>query len=600
MAGNLFFGDNLYVLRNNIVADSIDLIYLDPPFNSNANYNILFKGPSGKNAQAQIEAFDDTWHWGLSAEEAYDDIMRSGSAVAAMMRALRSSLGENDMLAYLVMMAVRLIELHRVLKPTGSLYLHCDPTASHYLKIILDSIFSPYGYRTEISWKRSSAHNDAKQGRRQYGNIRDTIFFYTKSRSDWTWNWQHTPYDQGYISDFYKYTDGDRRYRLSDLTAAKAGGDTRYEWRIKRRINGSWEADLDQRYLTPQPGWQYDSKLPYGKRIWAYSYDNMVEFERSGRISYSSTGMPNYKRYLDEMPGVPLQNNWDDIKPPSTAERLGYPTQKPISLLERIINTSTNPGDIILDPFCGCGTAVHAAEKNNRHWVGIDVTFPAIQVINDRLKHYAPTAKYEIKGIPQTLEDATALADLDKFQFQFWAIALIGGHSRFGKASDHGIDGQFFFKIDSKTDGLGIISVKAGRHLSPSMIRDLRGTIEREHAEMGVFICLEKPSPHMEREAAAAGFFESSQGRHPRIQIRTIEELMTGRAVNAPLLYTIVTMAESSRRNSTNHHAKTAVPSSEVLRQRTLLLPISGKQKRKAIDQKELALDEYTLRKAVK
>lgn len=599
MTGKLFFGDNLHVLRNHVRDESIDLVYLDPPFNSNATYNILFKGPSGRHAEAQIEAFDDTWHWGLPAEQAYDDIMRTGTKAASIVRSLRSSLGENDMLAYLVMMAVRLIELHRVLKVNGSLYLHCDPTASHYLKIILDGIFSPYGFRTEISWKRSSAHNDAKQGRRQYGNIRDVILFYTKSASDWTWNWQYTPYDKSYIDDFYKYMDGNRPYRLSDLTAAKAGGDTRYEWRVKKSPAGDWEADLDGGHLTPIFGWQYDGKLPYGKRIWAYSFDNMLAFENSGRLAYSSTGMPSYKRYLDEMPGVPLQNNWDDIKPPSAAERLGYPTQKPISLLERIVRTSTNPGDIVLDPFCGCGTAVHAAEKNGRHWIGIDVTFPAIQVINDRLKHYAPSSKFEITGIPRTHEDALALADLDKFQFQFWAVALIGGHSRYGRSSDQGIDGQFFFKSDSKKDGLGIISVKAGKNLAPAMIRDLRGTIERENAEIGVFICLAKPTTQMEREAAAAGFFESSQGRHPRIQIRTIEDLLSGKSIDAPLLYTIVTMAERSRK-TLKEQKRLAVSPSEILQQRSFFLPISGRKKAATHRQDELPFDNDALKMAVR
>lgn len=525
--------------------------------------------------------------------------MRSGARTAGMIRALRASLGENDMMAYLAMMAVRLLELHRVLKPSGSLYLHCDPTASHYLKIILDSIFSPYGFRTEISWKRSSAHNDAKQGRKQYGNIRDIILFYTKHALDWTWNWQYTPYDAEYINDFYKYRDGDKPYRLSDLTAAKAGGDTRYEWRIKRPVNGSWTADLEGEYLSPRPGWEYDFKLPYGKRIWAYAFDNMAKFEKDGRIAYASSGMPNYKRYLHEMPGVPLQNNWDDIKPPSAAERLGYPTQKPLSLLKRIIDTSTNAGDVVLDPFCGCGTAVHAAEKAGRHWIGIDVTYPAVQVINDRLKYYAPSARYSIGGIPETVDDAIALAELDKFQFQFWAVALIGGHSRYGRTTDHGIDGQFFFKSDSKNDGLGIISVKAGKHLNPAMIRELRGTIEREGAELGIFICLSPASQQMEAEAAAAGFFESSQGRHPRIQIRTIEDLMSGKGINAPLLYTTVTMAEAGRKTSRQVQKKTAIPSAELLKQRSLLLPIAGKPDRQK-QQTELELEFSALRYAVK
>ncbi len=245
----------MHILREHIQSNSVDLIYLDPPFNSNASYNILFRGPGGRNSQAQIEAFDDTWHWGLAAEEAYDDVLKSGSRAATTLRSLRSTLGDNDMMAYLAMMSVRIIELHRVLKPTGSLYLHCDPAASHYLKVILDGIFSPYGYRSEISWKRSSAHNDAKQGRKQYGNIRDVIFFYSKSQNEWTWNWKFTPYDPEYIAQFYKFQDKEsgRLYRYGDLTAAKPGGDTRYEWRIKRVLGGEWQADHENEYLQPKP-----------------------------------------------------------------------------------------------------------------------------------------------------------------------------------------------------------------------------------------------------------------------------------------------------------------------------------------------------------
>ncbi|WP_081726029.1 DNA methyltransferase [Mesorhizobium sp. L103C105A0] len=365
-----------------------------------------------------------------------------------------------------------------------------------------------------------------------------------------------------------------------------------------RPLGGNWVADLTDSYKSPKPMWEYDGKIPYGKRIWAYSYENMVKFEESGRIAYATSGMPSYKRYLDEMPGVPLQNNWDDIKPPSSKERLGYPTQKPISLLERIIRSSSNAGDIVLDPFCGCGTAVHAAEKGGRHWIGIDVTFPAIQVINDRIRHYLPSAQYVVGGIPQTTEDAAALADLDKFQFQFWAVALVGAHSRYGKGGDQGVDGQFFFKMDSKTDGTGIISVKAGKNLNPAMIRELRGTVEREQAEMGVFICLTPPTPQMEREAATAGFFESSQGRHPRIQIKTIDELLSGNGIDCPLLYTTVTMAEAGRRSDKLSQKRPTLPSSELLRQRNLLLPITGKKLPLKTKQSELEFEP--LRRAIK
>lgn len=555
MSGQLFFGDNLHVLRQHVRSESIDLIYLDPPFNSNASYNILFRGPSGTDAQAQIEAFDDTWHWGLAAADAYDEVMKYHAGAAGILVALRSSLGENDMMAYLTMMCIRLVELHRVLKPEGSLYLHCDPVASHYLKMILDGIFSPICYRSEISWKRSSAHNDTKQGRKQYGNIRDVILFYTKSPNSWTWNTQYTEYDPSYVEKSYKHTEDvtGRRYGLYDLTGpgGAAKGNPEYE------VMGV-------------------------KRYWRFSEDKMKKLIADGRVVQTQPGtVPRQKRYLDEMPGVALQNSWDDIPPVSShsKERIGYPTQKPLSLLERIVSGSSNPGDVVLDPFCGCGTAVHAAEKLKRHWVGIDVTFPAIQVINDRIQHYLPGTSYGVSGIPQTLEDAHALAHIDKYQFQFWAVSLVGGHSKYGKGADFGIDGQFFFKTDKRTDGRGIISVKGGKSVSVNMIRDLRGTIEREGAEIGVFICLAEPTQPMIREAASAGFFQSSQGKHPRLQIKTIGQLLSGQGIDSPLQYTTITMTNAGRRSSSTKQKRSVLDNSELLKQRTLLLPISGSKK---------------------
>ena len=284
----LFYGDNLDVLRKSIPDQSVDLIYLDPPFNSNASYNVLFRAPSGRQSQAQIEAFEDTWHWTADngAELAFDEVMHGGNAEAAnMLKAIRSFLGENDMMAYLTMMTVRLLELHRVLKPTGSLYLHCDPTASHYLKIVLDAVFGIRNFRSEIAWKRSSAHSDSKQGRKLHGHIHDVIFFYTKSE-EWTWNEIYTPYDETYVGRDYRLVDEEtgRRFRRGDLTAARPGGDTEYDWRVKKHkgVNERWSADLDDEYLTPKPEWEYKGVRPYRGRYWAYSKDNMRQFATEG------------------------------------------------------------------------------------------------------------------------------------------------------------------------------------------------------------------------------------------------------------------------------------------------------------------------------
>ena len=516
MGNHLYYGDNLTVLREQIRESSVDLIYLDPPFNSNASYNVLFKGPTGSGSAAQIEAFDDTWHWNDSAEEAFGDVVRSGNAAAAtMLRAMRSFLGDNDMMAYLAMMAVRLIELHRVLKPTGSLYLHCDPTASHYLKILLDAVFGAENYRTEISWRRTSAHNDAGQGRTQYGNVRDIIFFYTKS-NNWNWNWQYTPYDESYVQNFYKHVEAGtgRRYRLGDITAP--GG-----------------ADPKKR----NPHYEFLGVTRY----WRYSEVRMKELYEEGRIIQTNPGrVPQYKRYLDEMKGVPVQNDWDDIMllHASHPEKLGYPTQKPVALLERILSASSNPGDVVLDPFCGCGTTVHAAQKLGRQWIGIDVTHLAIGLIEKRLRDAFEGVQFTTHGVPQDLEGARDLAARGKYhEFEKWALSLIaaqpGNLSR--KGADRGIDGNIYF--GAKHEGRGIVSVKAGDTVGVSMIRDLRGVVDREGAGIGVFLTLAEPTKPMITEAAGAGQYElPGFAPVPRLQIVTVAEALKlrDRAVRLP------------------------------------------------------------------
>jgi len=540
MSNHLYYGDNLKVLRESIAPSSVDLVYLDPPFNSNANYNLLFKSPGGEKSHAQIEAFEDTWHWTQEAEEAFDEVMQSGHGdVAEMLRAMRAFLRENDMMAYLTMMCVRLIELHRVLKETGSLYLHCDPTASHYLKIILDGVFGKENYRNEISWRRSAAHNDSKQGSKRYGNVRDVIYFYTKTK-DWQWNTQYTEYSEDYIKSMYRFVEPDtgRLYRKDNLTAARAGGDTRYEWRVKRPVDGEWVADLEEAYLSPEEGWEYKGVLPYGKRIWAYSKDNMKKFALEGRIAYSESGMPNYKRYLDEMQGVSLQNDWDDIRAASGKEYLGYPTQKPLALLERIINASSNEGDVVLDPFCGCGTATHAAEKLGRKWIGIDITHLSVSLIEKRLRDAFPDVTFEVHGTPKDEEGAAALAAADKYQFQWWAVSLVNAVPFGGKkkGADGGIDGHIYFKPDGRTTEKAIVSVKGGQNVGVSMVRDLGHVIDREKAKIGVFITLAPPTREMEKEALKAGFYETEFGKYPKIQILTIAELFDGKKPNIPLV----------------------------------------------------------------
>jgi adenine specific DNA methylase Mod len=510
----LYYGDNLTVLRGCIDTESVDLIYLDPPFNSQATYNVLFKSTGGEKSHAQIEAFEDTWHWGDEAELAFDGVMTSQNADAAeMLRSLRAFLKENDMMAYLSMMAVRLLELHRILKSTGSIYLHCDPSASHYLRILMDAIFGAEHFKTEIVWKRSSAHSDAKQGRKQHGRIHDVLFFYTKSEEH-TWNQLYTPYDQEYVDQFYRHVEEGtgRRYRLGDLTGpgGAAKGNPLYE------VMG----------VT---------------RYWRYTKEKMEKLIARGRVIQTSEGsVPQYKRYLDEMPGVPIQDIWTDIRPIGALaqERLGYPTQKPRTLLERIISSSSDEGNIVLDPFCGCGTSIHAAQKLKREWIGIDITHLAISLIEKRLKDAFPGIKYEVHGTPNDLDGARDLAARDKYQFQWWAVSLVNAVPFAGKkkGADTGIDGLIYFKPEGKTTEKAIVSVKSGENVNVAMVRDLAHVVDRENAKIGVFITLADSTGPMRTEAVKTGFYETLYGKYPKIQILTIKELFDGKQPNIPLV----------------------------------------------------------------
>ena len=560
MPNTLFYGDNLQVLRDHVPGESVDLVYLDPPFNSNASYNVLFRERTGEESPAQIRAFTDTWEWTQETERTFEiDIIQNPavpSAVKDMISAFRQFIGRNAMMAYLVMMAPRLVELHRVLKPTGSLYLHCDPTASHYLKLLLDAVFGSDNYRNEIAWRRTNAHNDAKQGRRQYGNVRDTILFYTKGNR-WCWNWLYTGYDSEYVDSFYKFVEhsSGRRYRMGDLTAAKPGGDTSYEWRIKHLPGDEWEADLTAEHVNPVHGREYKGVLPYRGRYWAYSKDGMADMAAEGRLVYTKNGMPNYKRYLDEMPGVPLQNDWTDIRPASRSESLGYPTQKPEALLERIIQASSNEGDVILDPFCGCGTAVAAAHKLGRQWLGIDVTHLAVALMKNRLKtafDLDPGTDYKVVGEPQDAGSARALWEQDPYQFQFWAVSLLEAQpqSEQKRGADRGIDGLLYF-IDGqrRTPHKIVVQVKGG-HVSSPQVRDLKGVVEREKAAMGLFISLDEPTAPMRSEASSGGLFQSDvwQRDFPKIQLRTIGEMMAGSGFDLPTRSVVYQPAQRVRR----------------------------------------------------
>lgn len=529
----LYYGDNLEILRKYIASESIDLVYLDPPFNSQANYNVLFKEVTGEYSEAQITAFEDTWHWTHEAEHTFTEIVDSAPAsVVEMIRSLRSFIGTNDMMAYLCMMTIRLVELHRVLKPTGSLYLHCDPTASHYLKVILDTTFGVQNFRNEIIWKRQTAHSDAKT---KFSDVADILLFYVKSQ-DATFHPQYGLHDPEYLQKFYRFDDNDGRglYQLADMASPNPRPNMMYDW-----MGFKW----------PTKGWRYQK-------------ETMQKLHDEGRIYYpkkkdgslDTTKRLRLKRYLSEQEGSIVTNIWSDITPlqGSGAERQGYPTQKPEVLLERIILASSQEGDVILDPFCGCGTALVAAHKLNRKWIGIDITYLAIGTMKWRLETIFPGIQYQTIGEPKDLTGAKALAEQSKYQFQWWVITVIGGkpYGDKKKGADTGIDGYLYFMDEKDKVKKAIISVKGGENISVSMIRDLGHVIDREKAEMGIFITLYEPTKPMQAEAAGKGFYKSPLGtEHPRIQILTIEEILHKKKPDIPPWITPVQPAPKAKKS---------------------------------------------------
>ncbi len=505
----LYYGDNLEVLKRHVKNETIDLVYLDPPFKSNQDYNVLFAEKNGSQSFAQITAFEDTWHWDQSAALAYAEIVEAGGKVSQAMQAFRTFLGDSDMMAYLAMMAPRLVELRRVLRPTGSIYLHCDPTASHYLKMLMDSIFDPRNFRSEITWLRSPIHNDAKR----WSPVADNLLYYSRG-IDPIWNPQHRPHSEEYLQSKYRFRDSDdRAYQLCDMTSPKPRPNMMYDWKGHR---------------SPALGWRF-------------SRETMAKLDREGQIWYpdSKEKRPRLKRYLDKMPGVLIGNVWTDIDPINSRaqERLGYPTQKPEALLERIIEASSNEGGTVLDPFCGCGTTIAVAQRLGRRWIGIDITHLAISLMKHRLKTaFGDAVKYGVVGEPADLEGAAQLAADDPYQFQFWSLGLLGARpAEQKKGADKGIDGRLYFheEIPARSTKQIIISVKAG-HTTVSHIRDLVGVLDREKAQIGVLITMEAPTRPMREEAASAGFYESWGKKHARIQILTIEDLLGGKGIDYP------------------------------------------------------------------
>ena len=540
----LYYGDNLDILRTHIPDESVDLIYIDPPFNSNQAYNVIFSEADGSSSQAQIQAFEDTWRWGETTEQAYHELI--GTAPPLLVETIKSFRGfltETNLMAYLVMMALRLVELHRVLKPTGSFYLHCDPTASHYLKIILDQIFGVENFRNEIVWERTNAHN---MKARYYSKIHDLLLFYTKGDS-YTWNKQYTEYSDTQLSR-YKTDENGRLYTGRDLTMSTVMDNRNFEWK---------------------------GAQPPAHRSWGASLEQLEEWYAAGRILLKKDGTPRLdglKVYLDELPGKQISSIWNDISRigNTSKERLGYPTQKPLALLERIIKTSSNEGDVVLDAFAGCGTTIEEAATLNRQWIGIDITHLAIALLKYRLADaFGDDVKYEIIGEPKDAESAKALAVQDRYQFQWWALSLIRARPYQGKkkGADEGVDGVIYYEDvdpDNPKKTLTqkiVVQVKSGK-VSVKDIRELKSVVEAQDAVIGVFITLNPLTQPMVKEAATAGRFQWLHVAHttyPKIQIRTIEELFAGNGIEYPQTPIDVTFRRAERVASQNQQLEIEV-----------------------------------------
>ena len=513
----LYYGDNLDVLRKHIPNDSVDLVYLDPPFNSNRNYNVIFgkDSRSSNGATAQIQAFDDTWHWTPVTDQQYEQYTGGilPMRVADALMAFRTLLGENDAMAYLVNMAPRLVELRRVLKPTGSLYLHCDPTMSHYLKVLLDAVFGAELFRNEIIWKRTGAHGSAKR----YAPVHDVILYYGMGPHV-IWNASYLPYEQSYLDEKYRNHDERGSYQLVTLfPTGIRHGETGKPWR-----------GID----------------PTAKNChWRYPPERLDELDAEGMIQWGKggQGMPRLKRYLKSGQGVSVQDLWIDIPPINSQaiERLGYPTQKPIVLLERILSASSNEGDIVLDPFCGCGTTIDAAQRLNRQWIGIDITFIAVDLIEKRLRHAygdSVTDTYEVDGIPRDMASAQALFNRSPFDFERWAVSRINAQPNEKQVGDKGIDGVARFYLDKSVNGRILVSVKGGKTIGPQYIRDLIGTVETQKAQMGVLISMAEPTPGVRDAANHGGTYTwpLNGQTFPKAQVITIGELLKGTRPNMP------------------------------------------------------------------
>ncbi|KKM76010.1 hypothetical protein LCGC14_1384460 [marine sediment metagenome] len=518
---SLYYGDNLLWLKDksHFPTSFVDLIYLDPPFNSKTDYNILFTEPGGnEQSQAQVKAFDDTWHWDSEASDAsYNELLSTRPDIASLIHWLsQQGKGYNSLAAYLSMMATRLIELHRVLKPTGSIYLHCDWHASSYLRLLMDKIFGQHNFRNEIVWKRTHFPKSSQYDNRKFSVLNDTILFYSKT------------------NDYKFYSQRiSKPLNNQQLKAKYNKHDSRGSYRIGSILRG---ASMGKR---PNLCYEYNDFVPsiYG---WRISKDKLFKIDEDGDLGWTDKGTPFRKHRPNTDKGHPVSNIWDDIKRCSPKESLGYPTQKPQTLLERIISSSSDVGDIVLDPFCGCGTTVAAAQELDRRWIGLDVTWLAINTIEHRLtSRYGDNmkTKYAVYGSPEDLSSARDLFKRSPKEFEIWAITKVPAHPR---EYDRGVDGICGFTEKDGAIKTIVVQVKGGAMLNPGMVRDLIGTVKNEGAAIGLMITLNKPTRRMKELAIHSEPYKSElwEREYPSIQILTVEELFNGNEFDLPTTLT--------------------------------------------------------------
>jgi DNA modification methylase len=538
-------GDNLGLLAE-MASESVDLVYLDPPWNPKADYNVFFRDASGKRSEAQRRAFAGTWTWGPTQEDHFEYLTRTGrhhgkvpAPMSSLVSALRASLGETPILAYVVEMSVRLVDLHRVLRPTGSLYLHSDPTVSHYLKLVLDSLFERRNFRSEIIWKRTGAHNSPFLNR--FGPAHDVILFYARSPKT-RWQNVRAAYSDVYVASHFKKTDNRGRFQDVALTGPGIveGGESGKPWRDHDPRAGG-------RHWQPASYVYTKYRELTGDDLARHPFlERLDKLDDTGLIYWTRNRVPRYRFYLADAPGVPLQDVWSDIAPINSQahERTGWETQKPLALLERIIRASTKEDEVVLDPFCGCGTALDAAESLGRQWIGMDISWDAMAVMKARLRS-GFGIEIAVDGSPVDVDAAMQLARQKpdgRDQFEAWALSLIdavphGGPQR--KGADQGADGLITFSGASGVE-MAIVSAKSG-HVEASDVQKLKGAMQRHGGSMGILVTLEDPSGPMRVEAATAGKYHSpvSDLDYERVQILTIREILEQR--KQPALPPLVT-----------------------------------------------------------